>query len=268
MRSSIFKRLWAARALLEGGVIAAVDHQRLTIEVHDVIAHRVEEVAVVRDQQQGAGIAGEPLLEPQQRIQVQVVGGLVEQQQIGRLEQRARQVDAHAPAAREGRQRPVQVGLEEAQTHQQLGGAGRGAVAVQRLDGAVQFGLAMGVFALTRLLEGHLGAAQLAVAIEHIVDDGAVKGLHLLIHMGDALAAAHLQLALVRGQLAEQQLEQAGLARAVGPDDPRLVAGMQGQVGSLQQGLGAALQGNLAQCDHAGSTRQSVRPPPMGDSVS
>ena len=47
---------------LEGGVVAAVEHQAAAVEVDDVVAHRVEEVAVVGDQQQGARVAGQPLL--------------------------------------------------------------------------------------------------------------------------------------------------------------------------------------------------------------
>ena len=42
----------------------------------------VEEVAVMGDQQQRPGIGLEPLLEPDHRVQIQMVGGLVEQQQV------------------------------------------------------------------------------------------------------------------------------------------------------------------------------------------
>ena len=44
----------------------------------------------------GAGVAGEVALEPLHRLGVEVVGGLVEQQQAGLLEQQLAQCDAAA----------------------------------------------------------------------------------------------------------------------------------------------------------------------------
>jgi hypothetical protein len=67
--------------------------------VGDLVDHRVEEVAVVGDQHQGAAVVAEPLLEPDHRVEVEVVGGLVEQQQVGAAHQRLGQVEAHPPAA-------------------------------------------------------------------------------------------------------------------------------------------------------------------------
>jgi hypothetical protein len=61
----------------------------------------VEELAIVRDQQQRARVPEQPLLQPQHRVEVEVVGRLVEQQQVRRRHQRAGQVQAHAPAAGE-----------------------------------------------------------------------------------------------------------------------------------------------------------------------
>jgi hypothetical protein len=61
----------------------------------------VEELAVVADHDHGAGVALEPGFQPDQGVQVQVVGGFVEQQQVGRAHQRAGQLQAHAPAAGE-----------------------------------------------------------------------------------------------------------------------------------------------------------------------
>ncbi|MDZ7786922.1 MAG: hypothetical protein U5K73_01920 [Halofilum sp. (in: g-proteobacteria)] len=50
------------------------------IEVHGVVDDRVEEVPVVRDDHQRAAVALEPLLQPHHRLEIEVVGGLVEQQ--------------------------------------------------------------------------------------------------------------------------------------------------------------------------------------------
>lgn len=115
----------------------------------------------------------------------------------------------------------------------------------------MQLGLAMVITACLSRVQGSLGGAQFMVAIQYVIDDGPVQCLDFLIHVGDALAAGHLELALVGGQLAEQQLEQARLAGTVGAHDACLVAVVQGQVGILDQRLGPALQTELTQCNHA-----------------
>jgi hypothetical protein len=87
--------------------------------VHRHVGHGVEEFAVVADHHHGAGVALEPGFQPDQRVQVQVVGGFVEQQQVGRAHQRARQLQAHAPAAGEAVDGVVQFADLEAQAQDQ-----------------------------------------------------------------------------------------------------------------------------------------------------
>ena len=58
----------------------------------------VQKLAVVADHDHGALVALEPGLQPDQGVQVQVVGGLVEQQQVRGAHQRAGQLQPHAPA--------------------------------------------------------------------------------------------------------------------------------------------------------------------------
>ena len=60
----------------------------------------VEKLAVVADHDHQPAVALEPVLQPDQRVQVEVVGGLVEQHQVGRAHQRPGQLQPHAPAAR------------------------------------------------------------------------------------------------------------------------------------------------------------------------
>jgi hypothetical protein len=57
--------------------------------------------------------------QPDQRVEVEVVGRFVEQQQVGRAHQRARQLQAHAPAAGEAVDRVVELGRLEAETEDQ-----------------------------------------------------------------------------------------------------------------------------------------------------
>ena len=77
--------------------------------------HRLEEPAVVRDEDHGGVERLQHLLEPLERLDVEVVRRLVEQQQVGLRGERARERRARQLAARERRERPVEVGVGEAE---------------------------------------------------------------------------------------------------------------------------------------------------------
>jgi hypothetical protein len=64
-------------------VVAAVADHLGVVDVQRDLRDGVEEFAVVADHDQRAGIALEPGFEPDQGIEVEVVGGFVEQQQVG-----------------------------------------------------------------------------------------------------------------------------------------------------------------------------------------
>ena len=80
-------------------VAAGVGDDRLVVDVGDVRADRVQEVAIVRDDDQRAVVADEELAQPVDRVEVEVVRRLVEQQRLRMAEQRLRQQHAHLLAA-------------------------------------------------------------------------------------------------------------------------------------------------------------------------
>ena len=86
-----------------GGVVALVGVGAAAVELEDPLGHVVEEVPVVGDGDDGAGVLLEVLLEPRHALGVEVVGGLVEEQQVGRLEQQLAQRDAAALTTGEDR---------------------------------------------------------------------------------------------------------------------------------------------------------------------
>src|SRR6202012_5305029 len=100
-----------------------------------------EEILVVGNQQKGAGVALEEVFQPQDRIEVQVVGRFIEQQQVRGAHQRLGQVQAHAPAAGGVGDRAVHLVVGKAKAGKHLAGAGVGGVAV----GAVQFRVQAGL---------------------------------------------------------------------------------------------------------------------------
>ena len=71
-------------------------------------ADGVEEPAVVGDDEQRAGARGQMPREPVDRLDVEVVGRLVEQQQLGRVEQQPRERDPPALAAGQRRDRRLE----------------------------------------------------------------------------------------------------------------------------------------------------------------
>ena len=86
--------------LLEPARVVALPGNALTaIELEDPAGDVVEEVAVVRDRDDRARVLLQERLEPRHRFGVEVVGRLVEQQQVGLLQQQAAQRDAALLAA-------------------------------------------------------------------------------------------------------------------------------------------------------------------------
>ena len=74
---------------------------RAAIELENPAGDVVEEVAIVGDGDDRARVVLEEALEPGDRFGVEMVGRLVEQQQVGRLQQQPAQRDAAALAARQ-----------------------------------------------------------------------------------------------------------------------------------------------------------------------
>ena len=110
---------------LEGVVAARIERQLAALEVEDGVDDIVEQVALVADDDQRAGIGLEEVLEPQRRFEVEVVRRLVEQQHVGRGEQQRGERDAHLPAAREAVERLRLHRLVEAEADEDPRGARR-----------------------------------------------------------------------------------------------------------------------------------------------
>ena len=123
----------------ERGVVARPGREASAIELHDPRGQALEEHAVVRDEHHGALIVEQERLEPGHRLDVQVVGGLVEQQQVRLAHQRAGQEHAPPPAAgqRVGRRVGRQVEAGEHLLDHRLALPG---VLVVRAQGSQTFG--------------------------------------------------------------------------------------------------------------------------------
>ena len=194
--------------VLELAVVAAVPHQLGRVDVQRDVGHRVEKLPVVADHQHRALELLEPGFEPDQRVQVQVVGRLVEQQQVGRTHQRAGQLQPHAPAAGEAVHRVVEFGRLESQTEDQRLGTRRRVMGA----GVVQFHVGMGhaVAVVAGLGRGYflLCREQAHVALDHEFGGRHVGLGHVLRHLAHAPLRGHAEVAGVLVQGAVEQREQ------------------------------------------------------------
>ena len=220
--------------LLEvGGVIALIGEELATVDLADPAGHVVKEVAVVRDSHDRTFVAVQELLEPEHGLGVEVVGGLVKEQQVRSLEQQAAQRHATPLATREDGHRSIRV-----RALKRIHGLAELAVEVPAVGGVdvvleaphlVHEGVEVSVGV------GHLHA-DLVEALD-LGDD--VREGHLdvlanglvLVELGLLLEKAHRitrrEARLAVGDLldARHDLEQRGLAHAVGTDDANLGTG-------------------------------------------
>ena len=87
--------------------------------MHHFVDDRIEKIAVVGDEQQRTRIGGQPIFQPHHRIEVEVIGWLIEQQKIRTAHQCLREVQTHPPAAGKLGDRARLLIFIEAETRQQ-----------------------------------------------------------------------------------------------------------------------------------------------------
>ena len=189
------------------------------------------------DRDDGARVLLEVLLEPEHALGVEVVGRLVEEQQVGLLEEQLAQ--RHASPLAAGQHADVGVGRR----------------AAQRVHGLLELSIEIPGVAVVelRLQLAHLGEQRVVVGVRaaeffgdlveprhqghrrcHAVLDVAEDGLRvvelrLLVEDPDGEARRHVCLTVARLLDAGHDAQHARLARAVRPDDADLGAGQERQ---------------------------------------
>ncbi len=220
-----------------GGVVDLIGVEVTAVDLADPLGHMVEEVAVMRDGEHGAGVVLEEVLEPQDGLGVQVVGGLVEQQQVGGLEQQLAQ--GHAAALTAGEHVHRHVGIGQLKGVHGLAELGVDIPAVGGVNLVLQTAhlghegvhVAIGVAHLDRnLVEAldlgdHIGKSE-----SDVLDDGLVLIQRRLL-LQDAHRVTRGEAGIAVGDLLEtgHDLEQRGLAHTVGAHDADLGTGIERQ---------------------------------------
>jgi hypothetical protein len=219
-------------------------------------ADLVQEVAVVRDDDDGGLALVQHVFQPADGVDVEVVGRFVEQQDVGVGEQRLRQQHAQLEARRDLAHGAVVLLDGDADAQQQLAGARLGVVAAHFAEFGFEFGGVQVIF-LGRLrvhVDGVLflhHPPHLGVALQHHVEHALVLVAELVLAQPrHALAGVERDIARSRLQFAGEDFHEGGFAAAVGADQAVAVAVAELDVDVLEQGFGGKLQGDAGSGKH------------------
>ena len=218
-------------ALQEILVIAAAVTDQLALANLNNASHKlVQELAVMRDDENRSGVALQIVLKPQQRLQVKMVGRLVQQQQVRLLRQQSGQVRPHHPAAAHLARGPVGILVAEAEAGEDLPGLGFETIAPQLVEPVMH--VIMDLLRVRRLyrvvgLPRFENAAQLRVfgrdAGRQFYDGFVCHRGIFLRQVTDGDAAFGGDGARVSGFLAQDDREQSRLPGPVRADEPNPV---------------------------------------------
>ncbi len=225
----------------KGFVSPRVHLELLVVEVKDAVHRDIQEPAVVAHHEQGVGIVFKVALQPRRGLQIQVVGGLVQEQQVRGAKEHRRQGHPHAPPAGEGVEGTMLGGFVETEPGQDGGGAGLGGMGVDGLESFVDFGDARRVGAPVELTSQ---TVQLRVRPEGRLEGGLLSPRGVLGKHPDPGFGAQVNRPAVELGLPQYQPNEGGLSGAVGPDEPHLVSGRHVGGGVVEQGPAAQTKGD------------------------
>ena len=223
------RRLLGREQLLVGVQVAAVHADLAAGQVGDLV-HQAEQLAVVADDHHHPGPGRDRVVQPLARVQVQVVGRLVQQQDVRAAQEQRGQRDQDGLPAGQPLHPVVEAQVLEAEAVQ----PGAGAL----LDVPVVPDRREGVLSRLARLDGvqRVPGGGDAEQVGNAATGAQGDGLRQVAHL--AAGADH---AGARAQLPGDELEQGRLARAVHPDQPGPArAERHGQAGEHGRSVGPA----------------------------
>ena len=193
----------------------------------------------------------EHVFQPADGVDVEVVGRLVQQQDVGIGEQRLRQQHAQLEARRDRAHRSLVQSDIDAQTQQQFTRARLGGVAVVFGEGRFQIGGAHVVFfgsigiGVDRIALAHRFPHLIMPHQHHVQHAVVFIGELVLTQFAEALALVQHDFARALLQIATEDLHEGGFAAAVGTDQTVTVTVAEFDGDVLEQRLGAELHGDI-----------------------
>jgi hypothetical protein len=229
------------------------------IKVEDLVDDRIEQVDVVRDDDETALVALEVVAQPGDRVGVEVIGRLVEEQSLGAREEDARQFDAAPLTTGEGPERLVELPLGQTQSPGDLRGLGLRGIPAGSGELGVEPGVAPhGALLLLACLGGHRRFGRTQVPHDLIQPPSRQDPIPRR-HVEVARARILGQVAHVTGSrdrpggrqgLARQRLGQGRLAGTVAPDQPDPIPRGDAEGRCVEQEVGAGPQFDGGSGDH------------------
>ena len=195
--------------------------QFAVVEAEQPVHGAIEEVAVVGHHHHAAAEILEEVFEHRQGLDVQIVGGLIQQQHVRGLDQQPAEVEPPPLAAGELAHRLVLLGRREQKPLQQLGGTQLAALHLHGAGGLLHH---INHLLIEQLAAGGAGLPQQAFAV--------------LVEVGQFHRGAQLDPAAMGQAPAGDQIQQGGFTRAVGANDADAIFGAEVVAEVAQQGLG------------------------------
>ena len=208
--------------------------------MQDRVDRIVQKVAVVADDDHRARIARDMVLKPERAFEIEIVGRLVEQQQVGLGEQGGGERHPHAPAAGEFGARALLFGMRKAQARKDFGGARRRRMGADVGEPGLDFrdpvrivrGLALRQEAASR------SSSALSTISSRLSGPSGAS----CASRADARSRRTHDIAVLGRDLTHDGAEQRGLAGAVAADEPDARAVRNARGGVFQQKLAGHAQ--------------------------
>ena len=219
------------------------------------------------DHEQRTLVLAKESKQPRLRVDVEVVGRLVETQHVGTGEQDAGQLDPAPLTTRQRADRLVEPGIGDSETRSHRTGFTLSGVPARGTEGLLGVDVAADVSLVGVLLHGD---AELLDANDLVVDPSprqhvghagtTVEGrvdLGVLREIAEPALAEHVAGLWFVG--AAEHLEQAGLAGAVASDDAHLVPGHHGEAGSVDEESTTHFHRDRLSLEHQTRLREHLR---------
>ena len=232
---------------LERAEIALVERQLAALEMQNMGGDGVEQIAIMADDEDAGRIAREIIDQPERALEIEVIGRLVEQQQLGLGEQHGGQRHAHAPAAREFRERPLLRRGVEAEAGKDRAGARRRGMGFYVDEAGVDLGDLVRI-GLDRLALEQSGA--LDIGGEHEIDERGRAARRLLLDASELQPRGQRDGSALRGDLAADEPEQGRLAGAIAADEAGARPRRQEHAGLVEQDARAEPIGEIVDREH------------------
>src|SRR4030042_1959545 len=217
-------------------IVAAKENGLVFFDADDLFHDIVQKGAVVGSDQDGAVIRFQVILEPAGRLKVEVIGRLVQDEQVRIEKEELGELDAREPAAAELGELSGEIGFGKAQAGEDNLGFILGAISPGGLELVLDFaqfteqhGYVFLVFFFGQLFLEHLDFMRQLADIGGGMDDrlqqtSVGSKLDILPQIADSGAPAHGDAAGIRRNIARDNFKQRGLSATICPDYRNAVA--------------------------------------------